>query len=83
MEQSNAIKNAIELLTANGYEVFHAPFISISGYIKNMEHDLAIYRRRDKMEREEAQRKEEARKKRQENKKKREEAKKAQATHPK
>lgn len=68
MEQSNEIKNAIELLTANGYEVFHAPFVSISGYIKNMEHDLKCYRQRDEAEREKAKRKEEARKKRQANK---------------
>lgn len=81
MEQSNEIKNAIELLTANGYEVFHAPFVSISGYIKNMEHDLAIYRRRDKMEREEEKRKEEARKKRQANKEMREEAKRRALEH--
>lgn len=81
MEQSNEIKNAIELLTANGYEVFHAPFVSISGYIKNMEHDLKCYRRRDEAERAEAKRKEEARKKRQANKEMREEHKRRALEH--
>lgn len=73
-EHSDEVRNAIQLLISKGFEVFHSPFVNVAGYIENMEHDLAGYRRRDEAEREEAKRKEEARKKRQANKEKREAA---------
>lgn len=73
-EWSDEVRDAIELLTSKGFEVFHSPFVNVGGYIKNLEWEVNTYRRAEDQKRAEEKRKEEAREKRRANKEKREAA---------
>lgn len=61
-EWSEEIKKAVALLEENQFQLFYCPSISIGGYMRNMEHDLSIYRKREMERREEERLKEERRK---------------------